>query len=159
MLSPWIPRGANPVFRTVGFFASHGPFTSAHVSALCGALPGRTLRQAVPLSRSVPRDGICTADLPRELARHRSLSARPAEQALPPGVALHTGSTQYLIQSQRTARLADVCRLCPRLDLHRSASLCRRGLGTEPQQYRLCPGCLHHRSVFVGLPVGAVSSH
>src|ERR1700733_5586377 len=32
--------------------------------------------------RTVSRDGVCTADLPREFARHRSMSECAGEQAL-----------------------------------------------------------------------------
>ena len=67
--------------------------------------------------------------------------------------------TQHLGQCQRGARLADLCRLRTTPDQHRAAPLCERSAGTGPRRDRLCVGFYHHRSLPLGVPLGAVPIH
>jgi hypothetical protein len=82
-----------------------------------------------------PVDGLCAVDLPGEPARHRSVSACPAIQALSSWDPLG-GGTKHAGQCQHGARLAHICRLrsesdwhCP-APVHRGALRCRfEGIG------------------------------
>ena len=116
---------------------------------------GRTQGQVVLLSRSVSVHGVRAADLSGEPARHRSVSARPALQALSPGDSLD-GRAQHAGQCQRGARLAHLRRLRAEPDRHRAAAVCRRAVRGRFEGDGLRPGHDHHRSVPVGVSVGAV---
>ena len=74
------------------------------------SLGGRPLPHVADRCRTIPRHGLCPADVPRESARHRGLPVRAVSQALPPGGpagdhAIHAG------RCQRAARLADLRRV------------------------------------------------
>src|SRR5437867_1148832 len=100
--------------------------------------------------------GLRAANLSREPARHRGLSARESNQALSLG---HSRSrfAQHSGQRQLGARLAYLRRLCPIAD--------QDGAGALPQR-RLRPGvganglrarCDHYRSLFVVVSLGLLS--
>src|SRR5271157_1946531 len=71
--------------RPAGVRAIDAASSVDDVSPLCEPLCGRTEGEVVLLPRSVSVHGLRTVDLPGGSARYRSLSARPALQALSPG--------------------------------------------------------------------------
>ena len=116
---------------------------------------GRAQGQVVLLSRPVPLHGLRAADLSREPARHRSVSACAKLQALSPGISqLHCA--QHAGQCQRDAGLAHLLRLRTKPDRHRPATLRRRGARARSQGHRLRARCHHDRSVSLGLSLGAI---
>jgi len=153
----WIPEGESHVCRQTRFFAGHGSLAPACISAMRVALPRRAVCEAVSLSRSVFRHGVCPTDSPRESARHQCLSSRSTEQTLPHGNSLRRRRAQHIVQSQRTPRLEHLRRLRSKPDPHRPSTLCRRGPGSRSRQHRLCARRLDDRSLPLGLSVGAVS--
>src|SRR3970282_109007 len=77
--------GGAHVRRQIGIRPADG---SSSVEELCsnrGALRWRSSSTPFQLCQPVSLHGVCTADVSRELARHRRLSARSALQALSPG--------------------------------------------------------------------------
>jgi hypothetical protein len=80
--------------------------------------------------RTVSRDGVCTADLPREFARYRSVSEFAGEQALPYGADAACGSID-LGRRQRAARLAHLRRVRPAPDCQGTRLVCRGQFGVE----------------------------
>src|SRR5690606_9860704 len=74
--------GANHVFGQAGFRTTHGASTAAYFSPDRGALCRRTQSEIVFLSRSFSLHGIRTADVSRELARYRNVSACATIQAV-----------------------------------------------------------------------------
>src|SRR6185503_12703830 len=69
----------------IGIRASDRAFAPHDVSSLRRALWRSAQGQKLFLSRPVPLHGLRSTDLPRELARHRSVFARATEKALPHG--------------------------------------------------------------------------
>src|SRR6266508_4692890 len=76
--------GVTNVRGQAGVCASHGASAAAHLSTNREPLCGRTEGEVVLVPGSVPVHGVRAVDLSREPARHRSLSARAALQALSP---------------------------------------------------------------------------
>ena len=106
------------------------------------------------LRRAIPVHGLRPADLPGKPARHRDLPLGPRietlSHGLPPAApALDAG------RCQRKARLAYPCGVGPAAH-HPGEDAVRRR--RTPDQYRLRPGD-DHRSVPVGLSVGALPHH
>ena len=100
--------------------------------------------------------GLRAADLSRESARHRSVSACAKLQALSPGNSqLHFA--QHAGQRQRDAGLANLLRLRAKPDRQRQATLRRRGARARSRGHGLRARCHHDRSVSLGLSLGAVS--
>ena len=98
------------------------------------------------------------ADLPGKPARHRDLPLGPRIETLshglpPAGPALDAG------RCQRKARLAYPCGVGPAAHHPGEDAVRRRRTGVGPDQYRLRPGLDDHRSVPVGLSVGALPHH
>ena len=91
-------------------------------------------------------------------ARHRDLPLGPRIETLshglpPAGPALDAG------RCQRKARLAYPCGVGPVAHHPGEDAVRRRRTGVGPDQYRLRPGLDDHRSVPVGLSVGALPHH
>src|SRR5205823_10332306 len=95
--------GATNVRGQAGLRTSHGASAAPQLSQNRHPLCGRTEGEVVLVARSVPVHGIRAADLSGEPARHRSLFARTAFQALSPRDSLD-GGTQYAGQRERRAR-------------------------------------------------------
>ena len=110
------------------------------------------------LRRAIPVHGLRPADLPGKPARHRDLPLGPRIETLshglpPAGPALDAG------RCQRKARLAYPCGVGPAAHHPGEDAVRRRRTGVGPDQYRLRPGLDDHRSVPVGLSVGALPHH
>ena len=99
--------------------------------------------------------GLRPTDLPGKPARHRSLSAVGAAEALSFGYP-GTSIPQYFGQRQRRAGLADLRRLCPGVDLPSPSALCPRGLRPGVGSNRLRSRFHYHRSVPGALSLGQV---
>ena len=135
---------------------SHGSSADARLPQVCPALRWKPLRQIVPLPLAVSLHGVRAVGSSREFARHRGLSARPAQQALPHGHS-RQDRAQHAGQRQQTTRLADLCGVCPGVDPHRASALCRGRAGPGTRQRRLRARRLDHRPVPFRFPVGVVS--
>src|ERR1035437_326678 len=116
------------------------------VSGLRRSLPGQSLREGLLLLGPVPLLAVRSTHLSPQLARYRSLPARPALQTLPYGFS-GTSFAQQLGARQRGARLAYLPRLCARADSPCPRSLprgiFRRGLVRD----RVCLRFDDHRFV------------
>src|SRR5512141_1048279 len=71
--------------RQTGVRASHRALATHDVSPMRGALRRRLQSEKLFLSRPISLHGVCSTDLPRKLARHRSVPARPTAKALSHG--------------------------------------------------------------------------
>ena len=151
-------RGWRHASRSLRLCPAHAAPTVDDISSLRRALQRRVPHPAVLMPGSVSVLGVCAVDLAREPARHRSVSACAIVQTLPSRFP-QCDRPQHLGQCQRGARLADLCRLRTTPDRHRAAPLCERSAGTGPRRDRLCFGFYHHRSLPLGVPLGAVPIH
>src|SRR5208337_2474763 len=83
---PAIAQCGGYVYWTNRLCPTDGLAAPPRIPQVCRALPGRAQSAQVFLSRSVLVSRLCATDRSREFARHRSLSARHAAQALPHGI-------------------------------------------------------------------------
>src|SRR5712664_490764 len=112
-------------------------------------------RALVPLLGSVSDHGFCPTNLPREFARHRSLSASARPQALSLWLpwsqqAGHAG------RRQRDPRLENLCRLRSESDSDRQTFVCRHRPRPGTRRHGLCARLHHHRSLSLALSLGQV---
>lgn len=142
------------VHRQTRVRAGDGSPAAAYTSALHSALQRQPARQTLQLLGSIPMHGLHTAHLPGEPTRHRGVSQCTEQQALPHGYPFPHCS-QHPGRGQRETRLAYLRRLCPVTDPDRPATVCRRGSWSRTRQHGLRARRLHHRSLPVGLPLGA----
>ena len=70
----------------IGVCANHAAFAVDHVSPLRGALWRIVQGQELFLSRALSLHGLCSTDLSRKFARHRSVPARASGQAVSLGI-------------------------------------------------------------------------
>src|ERR1039458_10123800 len=142
--------------RSARFFAVDAPSSSDDVPSLRGALCRGAQGQKLLLSRSVLLHGLRATDVPRESAGYRVESSGTVREALSSGDSRGCFS-QHARQCQCDPRLAHLRELRRAIDRHRTRLVCRGTLRRGPGRDGLRARCHDHRSVFVGLSVGAVS--
>src|SRR5215510_12888485 len=150
--------GVIDVYGQAGLCAVDGTSAADNLASLCGALRWTSQDQAFYLFGSIPVDGICTTDLSREPARHRSLSARAVFQAPSLELSQH-GGAQHPGQCQRNSQLADLLRFRTASDRDGAKALCQRAFWSRSERDCLRSRCHHHRSVPVGVSLGPLSLH
>src|SRR5882672_6359999 len=138
-------------------FSTRGFAPDLPVSTVRGSLPRRSLRQRFLLLGSVPVSGLCSTHLPRKSPRYRSLSARPATQAVSHGLP-RPSLSQYFGARQRVSRLADPRRFRSHPDCHRPRSLPQRTVRSRVVRDRVCIGLHHHRFMSGTFSVGKIPS-
>ena len=121
-----------------------------------GALCWRAQGQELLVSRSVSVHGVRAVDLSREPARYRGEPAGAISQALSSGDSRQRGA-QHACQRQCDARLAYLREFRRAVDWYRARLVCRRALRRGSGRDGLCSRCDDHRSVPVGVSVGAIS--
>src|ERR1039457_7461800 len=142
--------------RPARFFSVDAPSSADDFPPLRGPLRRGAQGQKLLLSRPVLVHGLRTADLSRESAGYRVESPSASGEALSSGdsrqcLAQHAG------QCPCDPRLAHLRELRRAIDRHRTRLVCRGTLRRGPGRDGLRARCHDHRSVFVGLSVGAVS--
>src|SRR5216684_836533 len=137
-------------FLSAGGFAPDLP-----VSTLRRSLPGQSLRQGFLLLGSVPVFGLRSTHLSRKSPRYRSLSARPATQAVSHGFP-RPSFPQYVGARQRASRLADLRRLRPHPDCHRPRPVPRRTVRRGVVRDGLRLGLHHHRFMSGAVSLGKI---
>src|SRR6267143_5111336 len=125
-------------------FSARGLAPDLPVSNLRRSLPRPSLRQGFLLLGSVPVPGLCSTHLPRKSPRYRSLSARPATEAVSHGFP-EPPLAQYLSPRQRASRLENLRRFRADPDGHRPRSLPRRTVRRGVVRDRVCLGLHDHR--------------
>lgn len=93
------------VYRKNSFCSTDEFSTNARFSQVCTAIPRQLQGAKVFMPGSIPVYGICSADLSRESARYRSLSACCTPKALPHGYSRKSCS-KHSGRRQRKKRLA-----------------------------------------------------
>lgn len=73
-------EGMMYVVRQTHLFTGHRFPATTHFSALWATLSWQPQGQTLCLPRPRPLSGVCTTHVPRELARYRSVSVRPANK-------------------------------------------------------------------------------
>jgi len=134
--------------------ASHGLPTLENLPSHGRAVRCRSSGAYALECRAVSRDGLRPADLSGESARHRDLPECSSSQALSHGL-LSSGGAFDIGRCQRAPRLAAVRRFRAAPDQPSAQALCAGQLRRGTRSHRLRPGCHDHRSVSVGLPLGA----
>src|SRR6266545_256686 len=126
------------------------------VSGMRRPLQGRLQTQELLLLGPVSLHGFRPANLPRKFARHRSLSARQPNQALPHG---HSWSrlAQHPGQRQLGTRLAHLRRLRALADPSSTSALSRRRVQSGVAANCLCARRDHYRFVPVAVSLGLLS--
>jgi hypothetical protein len=145
------------VHRQTCFRAGNGSFTFASPSALHSTLPRQPPRKAFQLPGPVSLHSLRATHLPGESARYPSLPQCPERHALSHGYS-YERSAQHFGRGQRKTRLAHLRSFRSITDPDRSATLCQRRFWPRTRQHGSYARCLGHRSLLVGLSVGAVSA-
>jgi hypothetical protein len=105
--------------RQVRVFSAHGAAASKYLSPQCSGLLRRSQSSKLHLLGSMLSDGLCPADRPRVVARHRYQSMHLGHTAVPHVSSLHYNCTQHLVQRQRYTALVNLRRLGPAPDFNR----------------------------------------
>ena len=128
--------------------------SSATVSPLRRTLRWRLQSPTLYDLAAVCLSGLCPTDLARKFARHRSLPQRPPRSALPSGPA-RPGQAQHAGRRAGRPQLAHLRRFGPTTHRPSPSALHARAAGRGFGPDNLRPGRQRHRSVFVGLSLGA----
>ena len=137
------------------FLATFGFPPDLPVRDLRRSLPGQSLREGLLLLGPVPLLAVRSTHLSPQLARYRSLSARPDLQTLSYGFS-RTSFSQHAGPCQRGARLAYLPRLRPRVDSPRPRPLPRGIFRYGLVRDRVCLRLDHHRFVPRAVSLGKV---
>src|SRR4051794_30784168 len=123
-VSPTLFRGG-PAHerRTDAVLAADGLPALEHVRTGCRALPWRSFGANVSMHRTIPCHGLRPTDIPRELARHRSMPVGPAGEALAYGFS-RAGPTLDPRRCEPSPRLAHLRRVRAAADRTGEAALC-----------------------------------
>src|SRR6266496_4093485 len=141
--------------RTNRICATHQLSLAPRIQSLCGSLRRPQARATVLMLGPIPDHGVCPINLPREFARHRSVSASSRPQALSLWLQW-SNQTFHAGRRQRDPRLENLCRLCPESDSDRPALVRRHRPGSGTRRHRLFALRDHHRSLSVALSLGQV---
>jgi len=155
LLSP-IRRSTVNEHRTNSVFANTRFHSKASIQNLRQSLQRKLSSQIFFMFRPVFNDGLCSANLPRELKRHRNLFKSLGRKTLPLRFPRQSLSEQFG-QCKRKKRLANISRLCTSSDFQSKANLCRRRLWHHIEKYRLCFGRNGNRSMPVTISMGSTS--
>jgi hypothetical protein len=143
--------------RQARICATHALSATEHVSPLCGRPQRGAQGQRLLVSGSVLRHGFRSVDLPRVFARHRSQPSCPSPTAVPHGFSLSDDFAQHAGQCERHTPMANLRRLRTTPDWFGASSVCYRAVRTGTRRGGLRVRRQHHRLVFVGVRLGAVS--
>src|ERR1035441_5423938 len=109
--------GSDDAYGEAALCSGYGTHPADGVRALCRSVRGKPQSPELHLHGSISVHGLCTTDVSRKPARHRSMPAFAGREALPHGDSW-AGLAQYAGQCERYARLAHLCRLRPAFDRH-----------------------------------------
>src|SRR6266568_139072 len=141
--------------RTNRVCSTHQLSSIQRIQSLCGPLRRQQARATVLMLGPIPDHGFCPINLPREFARHRSVSASPRSQALSLWLSW-SRQAFYVGRCQRDSRLENLCRFRPESDSDRAALVRRHRLGSGTRINCLRARRDHHRSMSVALSLGQV---
>ena len=146
------------VYRQTRFCTGDRSSASAYLAALYSTLRWQQAYQAVQLPRSISLHGFCSAHLPGEPPRYRSLPQSPEQQALSYG---HTFQrrTQYIGRCQRKTRLAHLCQLRSVTYPDRPTTLCPGGSWARTRQHHLRARRHDNRPLSFRLSMGAFQAN
>src|SRR3989339_1864988 len=155
--NPDFCQGFKNARRKIGICSTDGTSATAHISSVCSKISKSISNTQILASRSISLHGLRATDIPRELARHRNLSARSAIQTLSPRHSWqhrkeHTG------RRQRISRLAYFSGFCAESNPDRQNTLRQRPLCGRVGSNRLRTRHHDHRSVSERLSMGALST-
>ena len=149
-------QGNSYVHRQTCLLASSRLSSFVHVSPMRRALPRRSQNKEFHLPRPVSRHGFCAVDLPRELARHRSLPTRTRPKALSHGHP-QPDFTKHSLQCQQSPGLENLRRSGPQPHSGGTQALLERLIWRRTRPNRIRPGCDNRRPMFISLSLGAFS--
>ncbi len=149
------PPGGHHEHRQDPVRPAHGLLALDHIRPVRPVLWRRRWRSYAALCRAVPDHGVRPIDLSGESARHRGLPLGASRQALPHGLA-RTGATLHAGRCQRIPRLANLRQFRAAIDRSSKEALRPGRLGDGVVEHRLRLGLDNHRSVPVGISVGAL---
>ena len=136
--------------------ASGGLGPPRDLSSLRPTLSRRCGKQGIWLSRSMARDGVCSAHVSREPARLGVLAAFAHRAALSDGVSQRR-QAQHPRRGQRAARLAHLRGLGPEFDSSSAQALRHGAVCARARANRVRPRCNGHRLVSEPFPLGSFS--
>ena len=149
-------RRVNDVFRSDGLFSVDAATSMVAISGLGRSLSGRSQGSEFSLRRAFSRAGLCTADVPGELAGYRSLFEGDGSEALSYGDSQYCFTEQPL-QRKREPRLAHLCRVRTNSDSTSQRTLRWRFGISRSRCNGLCARLDDDRSVHDALSMGAFS--
>ena len=104
---PFPHKGLADEYRANGFFSNHGPAASLGFPQMRQTVSWRPQNTAIHLHGPVSKYGICSINVPREFARHRSMPARQPVKTLSYGHSI-PHLTKHISRRQRKSRLANL---------------------------------------------------
>jgi len=148
--------GVAEEYGTDCLFSSDGFPVSAGVPQVRCSLPWSVQGPEVFLPGSVFLHGFRSAHIQGKPARHRSLPAGDAAEALPHGNP-HKGLAEHARRRERESRLANVRRVRASSHRYRQASVCKRRLRHRLGRGGVRPRLHHHRPVPLPVSLGEIS--
>src|SRR6266566_9805914 len=142
--------------RPIDLFTTNGLSSCSRVSAMRCTLPGRLQTQELFLLGPVSLHGLRPADVPRKLARYRSLSACQSNEALSHGHP-RPRLAQHPSERKLGTRLAHLRRLRPLADQTSASAIPRRRLRPGVTANCLRARFHYHRPLPFVVSLGQVS--
>ena len=149
-------KGMSHVFRANHFFSTIRFSTQIRIQQMRRSLSGKPAREKLFLPKSVSLHGLCTTHRARKFARHRNLPSSHGDKIIPRRLS-RQDFPKHLGGRQRKKRLANLSRLRPRFNRHRTASILSRGFRRGCRSDGLRARFNHDRSLPYPFSMGEIS--
>ena len=155
---PFPHKGLADEYRANGFFSNHGPAASLGFPQMRQTVSWRPQNTAIHLHGPVSKYGICSMNVPREFARHRSMPARQPVKTLSYGHSI-PHLTKHISRRQRKSRLANLRRLRSNSYLHCQRPLCQGRFRHQSSSRSVRSRLNNDRFMPVSISLGTVSQN
>ena len=155
---PFPHKGTANEYRANRFFSNHGPTASLGFPQMCQTISRRPQNTKILLYGPISLYGIRSINLPRELARHRSMPARQSAKTSSYGHSIRH-LTKHISRCQRESRLANLRRLRSNPYIHCQRSLCQGRLRRQSASRSVRSRLNNYRFMPVSISMGTFSQN
>ncbi len=155
---PFPHKGLADEHRANRFFSNHGYAPSLGLPQMRQTISRRSQNTKILLYGSISLHGIRPINLPRELARYRSMPARQPAKTLSHGHSI-PHLTKHISRCQRKSRLANLRRLRPNPYIHCQRPLCQGRFRHQSGGRSIRSGLNNYRFMPVFFSLGTVSQN